>query len=1182
MRDAGPEIPRWLVRIDTGGTFTDVVAISPDGSPHRLKVLSSGRIRGRLTPEGVQTPVEPSLLTGALVLRVRDGSTLGPLAPDGTLDARGHVEDLVEIDPGLDAPRLALHLVTRTPIGAALPPIDLRLATTRATNALLERRLAPTVLVTTAGFGDLVLIGDQSRPDLFARHVEPRRLHPHAVVEIDRDITADDLADVLDRIDDAVARHAADAIAISIGSDVSPGIRLVPRTRTTLADASLAPIMRRFIDAVGVDADDLSTLVMTSGGGLVPAASVRPCETLLSGPAAGVLGAMAAARAVTDGPIVGFDMGGTSTDVARADGRPDLRDETVVGDATVRHPSVDLHTVAAGGGSICRVVDGRLEVGPESAGAAPGPACYGAGGPLTITDVNLLLGRVDPERFGVPIDVDAALAAAKAIATDTGRTLDDLLVAFSDLADERMAEAIRTITTRRGVDPADHLLVAFGGAGGQHACGVARRLGIDRILVPADAGLLSAVGLGHAVRERSSERTLMTRLDASDPVAILDAVEAEAIERARAIGCLVPVVRRRQWRCRLLGQDSTIDLDFDDAAEARDAAVIASRFTAAFELLHGHPPVTRPIELAEVRVFAGDAEATIAEVDDVAPDAPLAPDTCATGPALLPFDSGTAWIAPGWTAVGLADGAMLLECDRAIPLESIDGPAATEIVACRLESIARDMGETLRRTALSVNVKERLDYSCGIVDREGRLVVNAPHMPVHLGAMGECVRRVLDVIDPGPGDTVLVNHPAFGGSHLPDLTLITPVFDDADRRIGFVVNRAHHAEIGGTRPGSMPPDARRLVEEGVAFAPMLLVAGGEPRFDDVASRLRDAPHPSRAVEENLADLAAQLAANRLGARRLRGVHDAVGGDRFHDDLEALRRRCGRAIAELAARLDGIDRTVHDTLDDGTPLVVRVTGVGGRIRIDFTGTGGVHPGNLNAPPAVTRAATLYALRLVAAEPIPLNEGALDVVDLVTPTGILAPDFTGDPSTDPAVAIGNTETSQRVVDLLLEAFDALANSQGTMNNLLLGDDTFGYYETICGGTGAGPDFDGADAVHSHMTNTRITDPEVLEARYPLRLDRFEIRRGSGGTGRHRGGDGVVRAMTATRPLRGSLLGQHREHPPRGLHGGSNGGTAIARIERIDGTTEALPGIAAFELNAGDRLVIETPGGGGWGTG
>lgn len=1203
---SSPENPTWQVRMDTGGTFTDVVAIDPHGHLHRLKILSTGRVRGRLRDGTVELPLEPRLLANAAVHRLLDDRPIGHLLPDGRLDTSGASDasqELVDVAPGLDAPRLGLHLVTGTPIDASLPSIDLRLATTRATNALLEGRLARVLLVTTEGFEDLVAIGDQSRPDLFAPEVRPRRLVPAATIGLPREIA--DLAAAMAVIEDALDRHRPDAIAIallhawrdpsmeialgeslrlrhpdlptSIGTETSPGIRLVPRVRSTVADAALSPIIRRFLDDVAAGGDHIRTLVSTSQAGLVPAVQVRPGETLLSGPAAGILGAVSAARFLTDGPIVGFDMGGTSTDVARAGRTLDLRDETIVGDAIVRSPAVDLHTVAAGGGSICRVVDDRLEVGPESAGATPGPACYGAGGPLAITDVNLLLGRADPDRFGVPLDLAAARAALDAIAVESGRDADDLLRGFADLADERMAEAIRTITTRRGVDPADHLLVAFGGAGGQHACGVADRLAIERILVPPDAGLLSAVGLGRAVRERGVERTLLVRLDDAPVADLLAEAERDACTAASELGVEVPVVRRRQWRCRLVGQDATIDLDLD-ATDAGDSEIIAERFRHAFETLYGHEPPDRPIELAAVRVFAGDPTPPN-EPAAPAPDAPLPPGATARGPSFLPFDSGTAFVADGWTATGTADGGLVLERISKPPTRSIGGPAATEIVACRLESIARDMGETLRRTALSVNVKERLDYSCGIVDRDGRLVVNAPHMPVHLGAMGDCVRRVLEVLDPAPGDTVLVNHPAFGGSHLPDLTVVTPVHTAGGRRIGFVVNRAHHAEIGGTRPGSMPPDATRLVEEGVVFEPMRVVAAGESRLDEVAARLRAARHPSRAVEENLADLAAQIAANRLGAERLRAVHDAVGSDRFDADLESLRRRCASAIATLAARLDGVDRTIRHALDDGTPLAVRLEGRDGRLRLDFTGTGGVHPGNLNAPAAVVRAAVLYTLRVVAGEPIPLNEGALEVVDLIVPEGLLAPPFTGDPDRDPAVAIGNTETSQRVVNLLLEAFGAVAASQGTMNNLLLGDDTFGYYETICGGTGAGPGFDGASAVHSHMTNTRITDPEVLEVRYPMRLDEFSIRRGSGGAGRHRGGDGVIRAMTALRPLRGSLLGQHRVHGPRGLAGGHDGAPASARIERADGSTEHLPGIAAFDLGAGDRLVIETPGGGGF---
>ena len=1218
-------LPPWHIRIDTGGTFTDAIALIPGGGIRRRKVLSSGRLRGRVEGGRISMRGEDDpaiLLAGAVVRRLGDPRICGILSATGTLrpivggDAREYSMPvdgtLVELDPGLDAPRLAVHLLTRTPLGTSLPTVDLRIATTRATNALLTRRTGRVLLVTTAGFEDLAMIGDQSRPDLFALNVSPPRLTPDAVVAIDRHLEASgdarpiDVGEVVARIAAAVEAERIEAIAIcllhswrdpepeadlasavrrrlpgirvSVGSEVSPEIHLVPRVRTTIADAALSPVVRSFLEDLGVGRSsgrpEDRVLAMTSSGGLVDVDSVRPAETLLSGPAAGVVGAINAAAAIGARSVVGFDMGGTSTDVARAEGRADLRDLTMVGEAVVRIPSVDLHTVAAGGGSICRVVEGRLEVGPDSAGADPGPACYGIGGPLTITDVNLLLDRADPATFGVPIDRGAARRALDLVVADSGRSAESLLRGFVDLANERMAEAIRTITTRRGVDPADHVLVAFGGAGGQHACGIASRLGIERILIPGDAGLLSAVGLDAAARERVVERSLLQRLDQADPVAILAAVEGVALARAREIGVEAPTIRRRQWRCRLLGQDSTIDLDFDEGTTAGDAMEIEQRFRSAFTIRYGRPCPPRPVELAAIRVFGGDPPLGAIKTSSRHGDE-------FEGPALRSADTSTTVVDPGWIAAPLPDGGHLLRRDpQAAAVEMVDGPAMTEIVACRLESIARDMGETLRRTALSVNVKERLDYSCGIVDADGRLVVNAPHMPVHLGAMGDCVRSVVSEIDVKPGDTILVNHPAFGGSHLPDLTLVTPVFDPGGRLIAYVVNRAHHAEIGGTRPGSMPPDATTLVEEGVVFPPMLLVDGGEVRFDAVEARLRDAVHPSRSVGENLADLAAQLAANRLGERRISALHAAIGDRRFRTDLDDLRARCGAAIARLARRLQGVDRSVEERLDDGTPIRVRLRGVDGRLSIDFRGSGEVHPGNLNAPFAVVRAAVLSVLRVVAAEPIPLNEGGLEHVDLQAEPGILDPPFGGDPDRDPAVAIGNTETSQRVVDALFRAFAAAACSQGTMNNLLLGDEGFGYYETICGGSGAGPDFVGCDAVHTHMTNTRITDPEVLESRYPIRLRRFTIRVGSGGSGRRRGGHGVIRELEATRPLRGSLLAQHRIERPYGLEGGGAGAVGLARIVRADSKVEPLAGIAAFELEAGDRLVIETPGGGGHG--
>ncbi len=1202
--NGGPE--PWRICIDTGGTFTDCIARAPDGRIVHRKVLSSGRVRGTWSEGGFSDPQLAVLLEGAEIEDVESRRIHGRLRRgfEGDIDlAPGRIVDLVA---PIDAPRLALHLATKTPLNHPLPPFHLRIATTRATNALLERATAPVILVTTEGFEDLVLIGDQTRPDLFALDIQPPRQTPVATVPLPRStgetLPPAHLDEMLASVRAAVARHENAVVAVSLlhawrdssreraviahlrhalpdvpmvaGTERSPSVRLLPRTRTAIADASLAPIMRSFFDGLDHRLDIDYVDAMTSHAGLVPTDRFRPCEALLSGPAAGVLGAIAAAGRLGIDSIVTFDMGGTSTDVARATRRVDLRDETTVGEVTVRVPSVDIDTIAAGGGSICQVLDGRLEVGPRSAGADPGPACYGAGGPLTLTDVNLLLGRLDPSNFGVPIDRDAATGALRLVASDSGRSEEELLHGFAELADERMAEAIRNVATRRGVDPADHTLVAFGGAGGQHACGVATRLGIDRIVIPSAAGLLSADGLAVASRQRSVERTVLSHLERTDLDALIDSVEREAIAAAQSPDDDAPRVLRRQWRCRRLGGEATIDLEFDDATQARSAAEIQRRFHETFESIHGYRlPADAPIEVAGIRVFAGASNPRPTVEGNASPGAWI------TGPTMVADEMNTLVVDRGWRSRRHGSGDIEIQRvdhDRL----GISGPAASEILACRIESIASDMGELLRRTASSVNVRERLDYSCAIVDAHGHLVVNAPHVPVHLGAMGDCVRTVARSIAMDEGDIVLVNHPAFGGSHLPDLTLISPVHDATGDLIGHVVNRAHHAEIGGTRPGSMPPDATRLEEEGVVFPPCHLARGGVFRWDEIEHRLRHAAFPSRAVAENLADLAAQAAANRLGCDRLRELHLAVGPGRFASDLEAIRDRCRRAVERLVHRIDGLDRRVVEHLDDGWAITVAVKARGGRLEIDLTGSGPRHPGNLNAPYAVVRAAILYVLRVVAAEPIPLNDGVFDVVDLRCPSGFLAADFTGDPTHDPAVAIGNTETSQRLVDALLRAFDAAACSQGTMNNLLLGDAQRGFYETICGGAGAGPGFQGCDAIHTHMTNTRITDPEILEVRYPVRVDRFQIRAGSGGWGRWPGGSGVRRFLTATAPLAGSLLGQHRANGPYGMHGGEAGVPARCRIVRADGRLEPLSGMAAFDLTAGDQLQIETPGGGGWG--
>ena len=549
------------------------------------------------------------------------------------------------------------------------------------------------------------------------------------------------------------------------------------------------------------------------------------------------------------------------------------------------------------------------------------------------------------------------------------------------------------------------------------------------------------------------------------------------------------------------------------------------------------------------------------------------------GPLVVIDDTSTIIVEPDWNIQAHSSGALILDRISEVHTQDISEAAASEIIACRLESIARDMGETLRRTALSVNVRERLDFSCGIIDSDGHLVVNAPHMPVHLGALGVCARMVLKELELQAGDVALVNHPGFGGSHLPDLTLITPVYYE-DECIGYVANRAHHAEIGGTRPGSMPPDATRLHEEGVIFKPVKIIEAGIARFDRIEHHLRCARYPSRMISDNMADLEAQVAANQCGARRLHALREIVGKTRFKHDLADLRARCRNAVHRFAVRNEGVDRSVTEYLDDGSPISVRFASKGGKLLFDFTGSASTHPGNLNAPESITRAAVLYAIRVACGETIPLNEGALDDVAIHIPNGMLAPDFSGLDTEHPAVAIGNTETSQRIVDALLRALECSACSQGTMNNTLIGDESFAYYETVCGGAGATRDSNGCDAIHTHMTNTRITDPEILELRIPVHVEQFKIRKGSGGQGTFRGGDGSIRTLRALSPLQVSFLSQHRIEQPYGMHGGEAGAPGIQHICRAGGHIEVMPGIFKTQLKPGDILHLETPGGGGWG--
>lgn len=1354
---------RWEIRVDTGGTFTDCVARDPQGRMHRAKVLSSSALRGTVREEFQGTGQSAGEGTGARsgrpgqrVLAVEAswdapadfpvGFTVhlqGEAAPAGvvtgwdpgagllSLDLDPNRGPLGEIPTGAGfevrspepAPLLAARLVTGTPAGAPLPDLALRLATTRGTNALLERRGAPLALLVTEGFGDVLRIGDQRRPDLFALQIRLALPLAREVLEVPERILADGSVrtplapGTLEQLRAPVARllesgiqsvavvllHAwanpvhEEALArflrevgvphVVTSSEVAPFLHLLRRARTTAVEGYLGPIVRSYVEAIDGALPPGRLLVMTSAGGLVRGDRVRAAETLLSGPAGGVVGAARAGRRSGFPQVIAFDMGGTSTDVSRHDGTPTYLDTHQVGDAELQAPALAIETVAAGGGSICAVGPAGLAVGPESAGAHPGPACYGAGGPLTLTDVNLLLGRLAPERFGIPVEAAPArvraeeVRAALAALDPSGEapTMELLLEGFVELADERMADAIRRISVRKGYDPADHVLVAFGGAGPQHACAVAARLGMRRVLVPADAGILSAVGLGEAGVERFRHREVLADLDeVADRLGGWFAQLEEAARRAVVEDGGEPAspeeveLRERVVQLRYRGQESTLEVPFEVAPRSGGAGTsegdvpsdgthgprLAARLREAFEVRYaavfGHRAEGRGVEVASLRVVAG---ARVLPADPAPLPAPfpapvegnrrcwldgrwqevatcdreaLSPGATLAGPALVVDRFGSTVVPVGWSAKVDGTGALVLERQEeegvgaaAAGSSTAMGDLATrhgahhggrhagasegahqrvherapaveeELFVQRFLALVEEMGEQLRRTSLSVNIRERLDFSCALLDADGELVANAPHIPVHLGAMGLCVRRVAAVLDLGPGDVAVTNHPGHGGSHLPDVTVVTPVFtegEDPPRRLGYLASRAHHAEIGGTRPGSMPPDARTLAEEGVVIAPRYLVRGGVADWSGMRALLgARAPgtHPSRAVEENLVDLAAQVAANHRGAALLRGLAREAGRGSASREVEALQGHMTALRARAEARMravlgslpDGIYRG-EERLDDGTPLVVEIRVRGEEAEVDFTGSGPVHPGNLNATEAIVRSAVLYLLRLLAGEDLPLNEGLMAPVRLVLPEGILNPSFGPDPSACPAVVGGNTETSQRLVDTLLKPFERVAGSQGTMNNLLFGDDHISYYETIGGGAGAGPGFAGASAVQVHMTNTRITDVEVLEHRFPVRVERFAVRTGSGGAGRWPGGDGVVRELTFLQPLSLSVLTQHRVEAPYGVQGGHPGAVGSQRLVRASGEVEFLGSIDGREVESGDRLILETPGGGGFG--
>ncbi|MCG6187386.1 hydantoinase B/oxoprolinase family protein [Maribellus maritimus] len=1241
--------------VDTGGTFTDCIGIDNQGKEYRQKVLSSSSLRGTIKRRisASEFKITESWNLKRDILSGFSFRLLGTEYKNIKIEsydlknkilqlnqAISNTEEIegknFEITSNEEAPVLGARLITQTGLNETFPDLSLKLGSTKGTNALLESKGAKTLFVVTNGFKDLLEIGTQARPDIFALNVQKRKQIARHIIEIDERIDAK--GNVLKEIDIECIKkqlqpfkNEIEAVAITLmnsyinpvhemllaktlkeegfkfvstSTELSPLIKILNRAETTVVNAYLSPIIHNYVNRISEKIGDQLFQIMTSAGGLVSAGNFFPKDSLLSGPAGGVVGAKKIGDESGFQKLITFDMGGTSTDVSRIDGEFDYRFEQEVGDAKINSPAIAIETVAAGGGSICGFNGYKLFVGPESASAYPGPACYGAGGPLTVTDVNLLLHRLDTRQFGIPVFRKAAEKKLNELIiqvqekTGVERKPEEILNGFIDIANEIMAGAIRKISISKGYNPKDFALVAFGGAGGLHACDIAEILGIKTVLLPKDAGLLSAYGIGNAAVERFAEKQILKNLKEvqNNITKYFCKIEINAIKQLKNEGFNKEEieVRQRMVFLRFKGQNSSLEIPFSQSDK------LVADFTEQYKKIYGHSVSNREIEVEALRVVASvqtenekrvqnSAEHYSPEPSFFSPNQTpgfsrdiLKTGATFSGPAIFADNFSTTFVKQGWNLQLQNNGTAILKNFKtkttAAKIQTVE--TELELFTNRFMAIAENMGALLQRTSLSVNIKERLDFSCALLDAKGRLVANAPHIPVHLGGLGICVQTLLRHFSFEEGDTIVTNHPKYGGSHLPDVTVVTPVFY-REERVGFVVNRAHHSEIGGISPGSMPPSAKNLEEEGVVISPFYLVKSGKVNWEGMRKILLESTYPTRSVEENLADLNAALAANRNGSNALLSLIQTHGKETVQKYLDLLRNHAFKKMqATLKTFKNGI-YSATEFLDDDSPLKVNITLKDGKCSFDFTGSSPVHPGNMNATRAIVNSVSIYVLRLLLNEPIPLNDGLLEPVSFILPEGLLNPDFDDDPKNCPAVVGGNVEISMRLTDTLLKAFGIVAASQGTMNNTLFGNKNFGYYETISGGCGAGEDFNGASAVHHHMTNTRITDPEILEHRYPVRLEQFAIRENSGGAGKWCGGDGVAREITFLEPVNLSVLSQRRKSGPFGINGGEPGKSGSQKVVRKNGEVIQLDSIQNINLEAGDKFIIKTPGGGGFGT-
>ncbi|QOL48845.1 hydantoinase B/oxoprolinase family protein [Massilia litorea] len=1195
----------WQFWIDRGGTFTDIVARRPDGSLTTHKLLSEN-------PE-----------------QYRDAAVAG-------------IRHLLNVAPGQPLPTERIGAV--------------KMGTTVATNALLERKGAPTALAITRGFRDALRIAYQNRPRLFERHIVLPALLYGQVVEVDERIGAH--GETVRELDAAKARAGLQAVfdsgtralaivfmhgyrharheaevariareigftQISVSHEVSPMMKLVARGDTTVVDAYLSPILRRYVDQVAAELPGVHLQFMQSNGGLTDARAFQGKDSILSGPAGGIVGMVRASRLAGFERVIGFDMGGTSTDVSHYAGEFERVFETQVAGVRMRAPMMSIHTVAAGGGSILHFDGSRYRVGPDSAGANPGPASYRRGGPLTVTDANLMLGKIQPGQFphlfgpGGNEALDAGVVRAgfeemaREIAAATGdeRTPEQVAEGFIQIAVGNMANAIKQISVQRGHDVTEYALTSFGGAGGQHACLVADALGMKTVFVHGLAGVLSAYGMGRADQSAMREQAVEERLGAADSEALaarLDTLAEAASGDLRAQGVVdarIDIVKRVHLRYE--GTDSALVVDFA-APEAMQA-----QFEAAYKRRFSFLMPSRALIVEAVSVEAlGRSEAPPETIAPVMPRdgglhpfdtvpmfgagewrataiyrrADLRPGDRIDGPAIVAEDNATTVVEAGWQAEVTPYNHLVLRRVQALPERRAIGttadPVMLEIFNNLFMSIAEQMGLRLQNTAHSVNIKERLDFSCAIFDAAGNLVANAPHMPVHLGSMGESIKTVMreNAGRMRAGDVYVLNDPYNGGTHLPDVTVISPVFDEAGIDILFYVgSRGHHADIGGTTPGSMPPDSRHIEEEGVLIDNFKLVDGADGILREAEARalLNGARYPARNPDQNMADLRAQVAANQKGVEELLRMVAHFGLDVVRAYMGHVQDNAEEAVRRVITALKDGAFTVE--LDNGARIAVAITvdRAARSARIDFTGTSSQLDNNFNAPSAVCMAAVLYVFRTLVEDEIPLNGGCLKPLEVIIPPGSML-----NPHYPASVVSGNVETSTCITNALYGALGVMAASQGTMNNFTFGNARYQYYETISGGSGAGEGFDGTDVVQTNMTNSRLTDPEILEFRFPVRLESYAIRPGSGGAGRWHGGKGGVRQVRFLEPMTAAILSNNRIYAPFGMAGGEPGARGVNTVVRADGRVEQVGHIGKVEMAAGDLFVIETPGGGGYG--